>query len=192
MLRVLEEQEFQRLGSNKSRRIDVRLISATNRDLSQAIAEKGFRTDLYYRLNAVTIAMPPLREIPEDIPLLANHFARDFAARFNRESITVEEEASAPCTLRLAGNVRELANAIRRAVALSKDPRCASTDLPPHIIQEAPPPTNRPAPSGVLLSKRWKKSISSGARHDRRQPSGGRPDSRHPSRYPARKLKVPA
>ncbi|HOZ22308.1 MAG TPA: sigma 54-interacting transcriptional regulator, partial [bacterium] len=152
-LRVLEEQEFQRLGSNKSRKIDVRIISATNRDLSQAIAEKGFRTDLYYRLNAVTIAMPPLREIPEDIPLLANHFARDFAARFSRESITVEEEAIAAMQ-RYAwpGNVRELANAIRRAVALSEGPSLRIYDLPPHIIQEATPSYEiEPAPSGVLL-----------------------------------------
>ncbi len=153
LLRVLEEQEFQRLGSNKSRKIDVRIISVTNRDLSQAIAEKGFRTDLYYRLNAVTIAMPPLREIPEDIPLLANHFARDFAARFSRESITVEEEAIAAMQ-RYAwpGNVRELANAIRRAVALSEGPSLRIYDLPPHIIQEATPSYEiEPAPSGVLL-----------------------------------------
>ncbi len=153
MLRVLEEQEFQRLGSNKSRRIDVRLISATNRDLSQAIAEKGFRTDLYYRLNAVTIAMPPLREIPEDIPLLANHFARDFAARFNRETISVEEEAIAAMQrYPWPGNVRELANAIRRAVALSEGPTIRIYDLPPHIIQEVAPSYEiEPAPSGVLL-----------------------------------------
>ena len=140
MLRVLEEQEFQRLGSNKARKVDIRLISATNRDLRQAIADKGFRADLYYRLNAVSIAMPPLREIPEDIPLLANHFARDFAARFNRESIAVDEEAlTALQRYSWPGNVRELANAIRRAVALSEGYTIRIYDLPPHISQEAPP-----------------------------------------------------
>ncbi len=153
LLRVLEEQEFQRLGSNKSRRIDIRLISATNRDLRQAIADKSFRADLYYRLNAVTIAMPPLREIPEDIPLLANHFARDFAARFSRESVQVDEEAIA-ALLRYSwpGNVRELANAIRRAVALSEGHSIRIYDLPPHLIQEVNPTVEiEPSPSGTLL-----------------------------------------
>jgi DNA-binding NtrC family response regulator len=153
LLRVLEEQEFQRLGSNKSRRVDIRLISATNRDLRQAISEKGFRADLYYRLNAVSIAMPPLREIPEDIPLLANHFARDFAARFSRDSITVEEEAIAALQrYHWPGNVRELANAIRRAVALSEGLSIRIYDLPPHIIQEVTPSIEiEPSPSGTLL-----------------------------------------
>ncbi len=138
MLRVLEEHEFQRLGSNKSRRVDIRLISATNRDLRQAIQEKAFRADLYYRLNAVSIAMPPLREIPEDIPLLASHFAREFAARFNRPPVQVEQEAMACLqSYTWPGNVRELANAIRRAVALSDGKTIRLFDLPPHINQES-------------------------------------------------------
>lgn len=153
LLRVLEEHEFQRLGSNKSRQVNIRLISATNRDLRQAIGEKAFRADLYYRLNAVSIDMPPLREIPEDIPLLANHFARDFAARFSRETISVDEEALAALQrYPWPGNVRELANAIRRAVALSEGHTIRLYDLPPHINQEIPPTIQvEPEPAGLLL-----------------------------------------
>lgn len=137
LLRVLEEQEFQRLGSNKTRKVDVRIISATNRDLRQSISEKTFRSDLYYRLNAVSLFMPPLREIPDDIPILANHFAKEFAARFGRKATRVSSEALPALTkYQWPGNVRELSNAIRRAVALSDGNDIRLFDLPPHLSLE--------------------------------------------------------
>lgn len=138
LLRVLEEQEFQRLGSNKSQKVDIRIISATNRDLRQAIVEGEFRPDLFYRLNAVNIIMPPLREISEDIPLLANNFAKQFAIRLNRKVTQISNEAiTTLIQYKWPGNVRELANALRRAVALSDGPQINVYDLPPHITDVA-------------------------------------------------------
>ncbi len=139
LLRVLEEQEFQRLGSNQSIKVDIRFISATNLDLRQALENGSFRVDLYFRLNAVTLMMPPLREIPEDIPLLANHFSKQFAARFNRNITQITDEAiNALKSYHWPGNVRELANAIRRAVALCDGDQIRAYDLPPHISTAEP------------------------------------------------------
>jgi two-component system, NtrC family, response regulator AtoC len=138
LLRVLEEQEFQRLGSNKSQKVNIRVISATNRDLRQAIAEGEFRPDLYYRLNAVNIIMPSLRDISEDIPLFANKFAQQFATRLNRNFAQISNEAiTTLLQYKWPGNVRELANAIRRAVALSDGSQVNVYDLPPHITENS-------------------------------------------------------
>ncbi len=155
LLRVLEEQQFQRLGSNKYHKIDIRIISATNRDLRQAIEEGTFRTDLYYRLNAVSLLMPTLREIPEDIPLLANYFAKEFAAKLGRKTEGFTDEALS--TLRKyfwPGNVRELANAIRRAVALAEEKKIQIFDLPPYIAnaQYETPETKSTKPQKLLLA----------------------------------------
>ena len=122
LLRVLEEQEFQRLGSTHTIRVDFRLVAATHRNLTQMVEEDKFRNDLYYRLNVFPIEIPPLRERPLDIPLLAWHFARKFARLMNRriESIREEEmEALVQCPW--PGNVRELQNFIERSVILSTD-----------------------------------------------------------------------
>jgi formate hydrogenlyase transcriptional activator len=120
LLRVLQEQEFERLGSTRTIRVDVRLVAATNRDLGQMVADGRFRGDLYYRLNVFPIVLPPLRERPDDIPLLVRHFTHWFARRMGRriESIptaTMEALARYPWP----GNVRELQNVIERAVILS-------------------------------------------------------------------------
>ena len=119
LLRVLQEREFERVGGTRSIAVDFRLVAATNRDLEQAIAAGTFRRDLYYRLNVVSLAVPPLRERPEDIPLLANHFARRHAANMKRRVTGVSPEALA-CLMAYdwPGNVRELENAIERAVVL--------------------------------------------------------------------------
>lgn len=139
LLRVLEEREFQRLGSNKSQHVDIRVISATNRDLKSALEDGSFRPDLYYRLNAVNIVMPSLREIREDIPILANRFAKDFSDRLNRNIMRISDEAMAALQrYNWPGNVRELANALRRAVALCDGPEINKYDLPPHIVMEEP------------------------------------------------------
>ena len=121
LLRVLQEHEFERLGSNKLIHTDVRLIAATNRDLKQMVADREFRSDLYYRLNVFPIHLPPLRERPEDIPLLVKAFTFKIARRLGRNIDSIPAE-----TLRLLsrmewpGNVRELENVIERAVLLTR------------------------------------------------------------------------
>ncbi len=121
LLRVLQEQEFERLGSGKTIRVDVRVVAATNADLAQMVAEKKFRSDLYYRLNVFPVSLPALRERPEDIPLLINFFAQKFAQQMKKPIKTIPTETMT----RLAayswpGNIRELQNLVERAVILSR------------------------------------------------------------------------
>jgi formate hydrogenlyase transcriptional activator len=123
LLRILQEQEFERLGSTRTIRVDVRLIAATNRDLRQMVADKQFRSDLYYRLNVFPIDVPPLRERVEDIPSLVRHFASKYARRMKKALESIPAEAMEALT-RYAwpGNIRELENFIERAVILSPGP----------------------------------------------------------------------
>ncbi len=123
LLRVLQEQEFERLGSTRTIRVNVRVIAATNRDLAQRVEEKEFRSDLYYRLNVFPITVPPLRERAEDIPVLTRHFAQKFAQRMNKRIETIPSEAMrALQQYPWPGNVRELENFIERAVILTQGP----------------------------------------------------------------------
>jgi len=120
LLRVLQEQEFERLGSTRTIRADVRLVAATNRDLVQLTAEKKFREDLYFRLNVFPIRIPPLREREGDIPLLVRHYVCKYAQRMNKQIETIPEPAMAQlCHYSWPGNVRELQNFIERAVILT-------------------------------------------------------------------------
>jgi PAS domain S-box-containing protein len=120
LLRVLQEREFERLGSSRTLRTDARLIAATNRDLSVMVAEQKFRSDLFYRLNVFPLHVPALRERPEDIPLLVRHFAEVFSRRMNKAIHTIPAETmSALIRYDWPGNVRELQNVIERAVILS-------------------------------------------------------------------------
>jgi formate hydrogenlyase transcriptional activator len=122
LLRVLQEQEFERLGSTRIRRVDVRLVAATNRDLAQMVPERTFREDLYYRLNVFPLTLPPLRERPEDIPLLVRHFVHSYAQRLRKRIDTIPTEALDALTgYHWPGNVRELQNVIERAVILTPD-----------------------------------------------------------------------
>jgi len=121
LLRVLQEQEFEQLGSTRTIRVDVRLVAATNRDLAQMVAEKEFREDLYFRLNVFPIRVPALRERAEDIPLLVRHYVDKYAQRMNKRIETIPEEAMALlCRYPWLGNVRELQNLIERAVILTR------------------------------------------------------------------------
>jgi len=131
LLRVLEEKEFTRVGGNELISVDVRVISATNKDMKKAVASRQFREDLYYRLNVVTIDMPPLRDRKEDIPLLAQHFLKKFAAE-NQKEITGFSPEATDCLLKYdwPGNVRELENAIERAVILAQNSYIEVADLP--------------------------------------------------------------
>ena len=123
LLRVLQEREFERLGSGRTLRTDARLIAATNRDLAALVAEKRFRADLFYRLNVFPVHMPPLHERPEDIPLLVRHFVEHYARRMRRGIETIPSETMKVLTrYRWPGNVRELQNLMERAVILSPGP----------------------------------------------------------------------
>jgi formate hydrogenlyase transcriptional activator len=120
LLRVLQEREFERLGSSRTLHTDARLIAATNRDLQSMVDRQQFRSDLYYRLNVFPLRVPPLRERPEDIPLLVRHFVQQFSRRANRQIDTVPSETmNALVQYHWPGNIRELQNVIERAVILS-------------------------------------------------------------------------
>jgi len=120
LLRVLQEQEFERLGSGRTHRINVRLVAATHRDLAQMVAQKEFRSDLYYRLNVFPVVLPPLRERHEDIPQLASHFVEVFARRMGKRIDHIPQDIlDAFISYSWPGNVRELQNLIERAVIRS-------------------------------------------------------------------------
>jgi len=155
LLRVLEEKEFTRVGGNEPIKVDVRVISATNKDLKRAIATGEFREDLYYRLNVVTIELPPLRERKEDVPLLAQHFLNKFALENQKEITGFSPEATEFLLgYDWPGNVRELENAIERAVILAKDSLITVADLPQENISLA-----RSAPIGKKLKEAEKNHI---------------------------------
>jgi formate hydrogenlyase transcriptional activator len=123
LLRVLQEQEFERLGSTKTIKVNVRLVAATNRDLAQMVTDKQFRSDLYYRLNVFPITVPTLRERPEDIPLLVPYFAQQYARRMNKRIEMIPTETMAALSkYHWPGNIRELENLIERSVILSQGP----------------------------------------------------------------------
>jgi Nif-specific regulatory protein len=139
LLRVLQEREFERVGGTRSIAVDFRLLAATNRDLEQAIASGTFRRDLYYRLNVVSLAVPPLRDRREDIPLLAEYFARRHAGKAKRRLAGLSPDAMG-CLMAYEwpGNVRELENAIERAVVLGSTESIVPDDLPEAVIEAVP------------------------------------------------------
>ena len=121
LLRVLQEQEFERLGSSRTIKVDVRVVAATNINLAEMVAEKRFRNDLFYRLNVVPITLPPLRERPEDIPLLVNFFAQKYTQRMRKPIDRIPTETMAALIgYSWPGNIRELQNLVERAVTLSR------------------------------------------------------------------------
>ena len=135
LLRVLQEREIERVGGTQSIKIDVRVIAATNVDLKQAVAQGRFREDLYYRLNVVPIAVPPLRERREDIPALVDHFIRRYSHEFAKPIQGLSPEALAALREYLwPGNVRELQNVIERSVVLVDGPVIGLNDLPLDVL----------------------------------------------------------
>src|SRR4051812_18729439 len=154
LLRLLREREYERVGENVIRQADVRIIAATNRDLKKRVAEGAFREDLYYRLNVITVEMPPLRARPGDLLRFAEHYLKHFAAQCGRQIDGFTEEAAASIKLYpWPGNLRELRNAIERAVILAAGKRVSENDLP----SELRPATSAangaaPAEAGAMLS----------------------------------------
>jgi formate hydrogenlyase transcriptional activator len=147
LLRVLQEREFERLGSTRTLRSDARLIAATNRDLKVMIDEQKFRTDLYYRLNVFPVRIPALRERKEDIPLLVRHFVQQFSQRNNRVINSIPfETMEALVRYHWPGNIRELQNVIERAVIISKSPvlNVAVGELEFQTPREAAPNVTQP------------------------------------------------
>jgi len=139
LLRVLQEREFERVGGTRTIRVDVRVVTATNRDLEEAVRTGGFRQDLYYRLNVVSFEMPPLRERREDIPLLASYFGAKYAAKFKRKVTGISREARECLSgYDWPGNVRELENAVEHAVVLGSTERVLPEDLPETVLEAEP------------------------------------------------------
>jgi len=137
LLRVLQDKEFKRVGGTEDIRVDVRIMSATNKDLEEAVREKHFREDLFYRLNVIQIKLPPLRERKEDIPILASHFLKKYSEELNKNIIKISSE-----TLQILlhyeypGNVRELQNIIERAVALEGSQEMTATNLNSYLSEQ--------------------------------------------------------
>jgi len=136
LLQVLQDGSFSRLGSRTSVKVDVRVIAATNIDIKAAIAQKTFREDLYYRLNGFTLKMPPLRERTEEIPILANHFMRKVAAKYERESLPISPALlRAFCSHLWPGNLRELENTIKRYLILADEQAIIDELSPTHSVE---------------------------------------------------------
>lgn len=167
LLRFLQGGEVRRVGDTATRRVDVRLVAATHRSLEDEVARGAFRHDFYYRINVIGIRIPPLRERPEDIPALADHFLRRFALRLRRTA-TVTGFSPGAMELLTAypwpGNVRELANAIERATNLASGPLITEADLPASltVIPLSPEPVGvddeRERLIAVLQETRWNQS----------------------------------
>lgn len=142
LLRVLETGELERVGSSKTNKVDVRVISATNADLHAACAAGDFREDLLFRLNTVEIALPPLRDRQEDIPVLAGHFLSRYATRYRRQLQGIEANAlQAMLKYRWPGNVRELDHTMERAVLMARGAKIEATDLGLTTVQKASTPS---------------------------------------------------
>ena len=153
LLRAIQEKSIRRVGDTADRKIDVRIVSATNRRLEDEVAAGRFREDVYYRLNVIQLTLPPLRDRPEDIPLLAQHFIRRFADEIGKEVEGMDGEAfDVLSNYGFPGNVRELENLIERAVALARGPVIGTALLPPTVTANPPAaPISRIDDEGVDL-----------------------------------------
>jgi Nif-specific regulatory protein len=146
LLRVLQEREFVRVGGTRSIKLNVRFLAATNKDLQKGVGEGSFRADLFHRLNVISFLLPPLREHPEDIPLLAEYFAVRYSKRCNRDVTGISPEARA-CLAQYdwPGNIRELENAMERAVVVGSSTLILPEDLPETLLETSPVSATAPA-----------------------------------------------
>jgi DNA-binding NtrC family response regulator len=139
LLRVLQEKEFERIGSGQTIRVDVRVIATSNRNLKDEVSNGSFRDDLFYRLNVIPIDLPPLRQRLEDIPLLTDHFLNKCCQKIGLPTKTLSEKVSRMLlSYSWPGNVRELENLIERAVVISKNQELKISDFPPDISAGIP------------------------------------------------------
>ncbi len=160
LLRVLQEHEIKRVGGVETIKVDVRIVAATNRNLEQLVAEKKFREDLFYRLNVVSVHLPALRERTEDIPLLADHFLRKYAAENEKPVSQISQEGlDLLARYRWPGNVRELENVIERAVTLSHHSVILPEDLPRRLRAQPLEAITSSLPSQISLSELEKRYI---------------------------------
>jgi two-component system response regulator AtoC len=161
LLRFLQDEEIRRVGDNRSEKVDVRVVAASARDLSRAVKEGQFREDLYYRLNVVGIRLPPLRERPADIPLLARHFLAKYARLRPDASLRgfAPEALEALQAYRWPGNVRELEHAVERALVLCEGPLIREEDLPDELRAPAPGAPPAAMPEGTLSVKRATRAV---------------------------------
>jgi two-component system response regulator HydG len=151
LLRVLQVGEFERLGSTKTIRADVRIVAATNMNLLEAVERRAFREDLYSRLNVITLTLPPLREREGDIPLLAHHFLEIFAKKNNKEVKGFSQGAiEVMLQYPWPRNVRQLENAVERAVVMTKGEMINPGDLPPEILKAVEPKIQK----GILMDEK--------------------------------------
>ena len=154
LLRVIQEREFRRLGGLENIKVDVRIIAATNMDLQEAVRRGAFRDDLFYRLNVIAIKLPPLRERPEDIPLLAEHFIRKYSEENNKEAPAIENSAmKALLDYDWPGNVRELENVIERAIVLSSGKPIAADLFPKNLSASLSPAPRAGMPGDAIPLK---------------------------------------
>jgi len=150
LLRVLQEREFERLGGQQKITVDIRIVAATNRNLEQMIEAGQFREDLYYRLNIVNLELPPLRERPEDIPILANHFATKAASKHGKQPpMPTQSFLDHLVAYRWPGNIRELENVIERAVVINPSTVLDDSLLPPKVLAQENTVQNTPQQTAV-------------------------------------------
>ncbi|MDA1190232.1 MAG: sigma-54 dependent transcriptional regulator [Candidatus Poribacteria bacterium] len=160
LLRVLQERTFQPVGSNETRVTDARIITATNRDLARAADEGDFREDLLYRLNVVTVTLPPLRKRMDDVPSLTEYFVSKYCARYNRDPVTVSKSlAERLYKYHWPGNVRELENVIHRAVVMARGNILTEEDVP---LLSPPPETERGESIELWLRRLTQKHVDDG------------------------------
>lgn len=153
LLRLLQEREYERLGDNVTRHANVRVIAATNRDLKKRVAEGAFREDLFFRLNVITVDMPPLRALPEDMIRFAEYYAQHFAAQCGRKITGYSDDALASMrNYSWPGNLREMRNSIERAVILARGEQITSADLPAEMRLENTAAANPEAAVGAALT----------------------------------------
>lgn len=159
LLRVIEDFEIRPLGSTKTRKVDLRFIAATNKDLQAAMADGSFREDLFYRINVITVRLPSLRERREDIPLLAGHFYRKYAAEMGKPVKEFSQDAlSMMAEYRWPGNVRELQNVVERLVLIAEGPRITPEHLPVNIAKSGAPQGEVRLPANVSIDE-YAKSV---------------------------------
>ncbi|MEK7805968.1 MAG: sigma-54 dependent transcriptional regulator, partial [Planctomycetota bacterium] len=160
LLRVLEKGEFERVGGGKTLKVDVRLITATNRNLEKEVSEGRFREDLFYRLNVITIHLPPLRERKDDIPILSNFFVIKYTKKYKKEIKGFAPEAmEALCAYHWPGNVRELENVVERAIVLCKKNTISVEHLPRNVVPDKDDMSVIKIPVGISLKEAEKEII---------------------------------